>query len=165
MVLVHITSLVIDLYTLKSGTLIDLLQYLPNLDSFAVDSLEIVKPECLSERKAETLRLVSKNNKITKVNLRQMTTLEQAQFIRDLCPRMQYLETNCTNACHAEWLLRFILMNHIDYIPNLFSLYLRISNPNEEMLEKIKTIFELEQQPYNPMIKLVNNGIHVKWNL
>jgi hypothetical protein len=162
--MVYINCLNITCREIFIGTLIDLIKYLPNLHSLVVSSLAMIHPRCLSVEEARTLRLVSNNNKITKVNLQRMNDLAQVQFLFDLCPRIEYLEVNCINDVFPEKFVRFILMKNTKYIPNLSSLCLEISLTNEDIVEKLKKMIDLEQLRQNYTIKQIDNRIYLRWN-
>ncbi|CAF3151709.1 unnamed protein product, partial [Rotaria sp. Silwood2] len=93
-----ITHLVMECQNIFIGTLIELLQFLPNLDSLKICSLSLVKPRCLYKEEVEILHSISKNNKITKVNIERTSELAEVQFLIDLCPHMQYFESSCSSA-------------------------------------------------------------------
>lgn len=160
----HITCLNITRREIFVAMLINFIRYLPHLDSLVVSSLAMTHPRCLSVLEVTTLRLVSNDNKITKVNLQQMNNLAQVQFILDLCPRIEYLEVDCTNDVFPEIVVRFILLKNIKYIPNLSSLCLKISKMDENIIEKLKNMIDLEQLRHNYTIKQIDNRIYLRWN-
>jgi hypothetical protein len=146
------------------GTLIDLIRYLPNLHSLIVTYLAMVDPRCLLVEEATTLRFVSQNNKITRVNLQQMNDLAQVQFLLELCPRIEYLEVDCTNVVYPEDVIRFILMKNIKYIPNLSSLCLKIRPTKTDLVYHLKRMIDFEQLHQNYTIQQTENSIHFQWN-
>ncbi len=146
------------------GTLINLIRYLPNLHSLIVSSLSMIHPRCLSVDEATALRFVSQNNKITRVNLQQMNDLAQVQFLLELCPRIEYLEVDCTNVVYPEDVIRFILMKNIKYIPNLSSLCLKILPKKTDLVYHLKRMIDFEQLHQNYTIQQTENSINFQWN-
>ncbi|CAF2698559.1 unnamed protein product [Rotaria sp. Silwood2] len=159
---VKITCLNIILNKIFIGTLIDLIKCLPNLDSLVISSLTMIQPRCLSVEEARTFRFLSNNNKITKVNLKQMNDLEQVQFLVDLCSQMKYFEVNCTNDVGLEKVLRFILMKNTKYMPNLSLLCLQISETSMDIVDKLKNIINFEQLCHNYAIKQIDKRIYLQ---
>ncbi|CAF3032480.1 unnamed protein product [Rotaria sp. Silwood2] len=159
-----ITCLNITLNEIFIGTLIDLIKYLPNLDSLIISSLAMIQPRYLSVEETRIFRLLSNNNKITKVNLKQMNDLEQVQFLLDLCPRMEYFEVDCTNDLLPEKFLRFILMKNFKYIVNLSLLCLKVSRTNIDIMKKFKNIIEFEQLCQKYTLKQIDSRIYLRLN-
>jgi len=164
LLLTSITGLNITCNQIFIGILIKLIHLLPNLDYLIVRSLAMIQPRCLSVEEVKTLRLVSHNNKITKVKFQQMNELAQIQFIINLCSRLQHLEVICTNDIDPEMFLRFIFMKNTKFIPNLCSLCFCISNSNEDLFGKLQKIIELEKLHHDYTIKRSNNRIYLRWN-
>ncbi|CAF2842113.1 unnamed protein product [Rotaria sp. Silwood2] len=162
---VQITCLNITLSNIFIGTLIGLIKCLPNLDSLVISSLTMIQPRCLSVEEARTFRLLSNNNKITKVNLKQMNDLEQVQFLVDLCCHMKYFEVDCTNGVDPEKVLRFILMKNTKYMPNLCLLCLQTSETSMDIVDKLSNIIDFEQLCQNYRIKQIDNRIYLRLNL
>ncbi len=164
LLLTSITGLNITCNQIFIRLLIELIHLLPNLDYLIVRSLAMIQPRCLSVEEVKTLRLVSDNNKITKVKLQQMTEFAQIQFIINLCPRLQHLEVTCINDIDPEMFLRFIFMKNTKFIPNLCSLCFCISNLNEDLFGKLQKIIQLEKLHHDYTIKRSNNRIYLRWN-
>jgi hypothetical protein len=162
---IQITHLNITRSTIFVGTLISLVKYLPNIESLIISCLVMMNPRCLSVEESRTLRLISNNNKIIKVNLQRMSDLAQVQLLLDLCPHMEYLKVNCTNDISHERFVRFILMKDIKYIHNLSSLCLNVPPTNEDIVDKCKKMIDLEQLCHNYIIKQIDNQIYLQWNL
>jgi hypothetical protein len=162
---IPITRLNITYDEIFIGMLIDLIQYLPNLDSLVVLSLAMMEPRCLSVEEVRALRLISNNSKITKVNLQRMSDLAPVQFLIDLCPRLQYLEVDCVTGVHPECFVRYILMKNTRYIPHLCSLCFRISKTKEDMIEKLTQMIDREQLHHNYIMKQRNDKIYLQWSL
>jgi hypothetical protein len=140
----QINHLIIECHDIFIGTLIEILRLLPNLDSLKVYSLALVKRRCLSVPEVETFRLVSKNNKITKVNLERINELAEIEFLIDLCPSMEYFEVYCSDEIDLKLFVRFILMKTNRCIPNLCTLCLSITEENDTMVKTLQEMINLE---------------------
>ncbi|CAF1552383.1 unnamed protein product, partial [Adineta steineri] len=116
---VQITKLDFTFEATFVGMLLDLLRYLPNLNSLRVRSLSLTKPRCLHAEEERISRLISIDNKIRKVHIQQMTDLEQIQFLINICPLMQYLGIGFSDAMDLKLLLKFILMKNREQISHL----------------------------------------------
>ncbi|CAF4846335.1 unnamed protein product [Rotaria socialis] len=79
---VKITRLNIIAGEMFMGTLIEIIECIPAIDSLVISSLEMVPVRCLSTEGARTLRLLSVKNVITKVRLHQMNDLVPGVGVR-----------------------------------------------------------------------------------
>jgi hypothetical protein len=145
-------------------TLIEFIRLLPNLNILVINSSAMMEPKCLSKEEETALDYVSKNNKITKVVLQQITELEQLQFFSQLCPHMRHLEVFCSNEVDPGTLLRFIFKNKFTHIANLISVGIRMSKPNEETKEKLQKLIILEEFRQDFTIKKRDNRICLRRN-
>jgi hypothetical protein len=161
--LLRITRLDIPYSGIFVGTLIDLIHHLPNLDSVRVWSLSLLKLSCISDEQISTLCLLSKTNKITKVNIQCLTELSQLQFLIDLCPRMQYLEISYLNDIDPKPFTRFILTKYLKSVFELCILCLYIAIPNDKIVEEIQDMINLEKLCDDYTIKCLYNKIYLRW--
>jgi hypothetical protein len=144
-------------------TLVDLIYHLPNLTSLRVCSLSLTKPQCLSVEQTNTLRFVSNNNKITKVNIQCVTDLAQIQFLIDLCQCMQYLEIGCSSDVDFKSVVRFILMKDLRYIPHLRLLCLCSQKADDKMVEELQEMITFERLQRDYIIKRIGDKIYLQW--
>ncbi|CAF3216546.1 unnamed protein product [Rotaria socialis] len=86
-----------------SNTLIQILDYLSELDSLRISSF------ILSESKL--LSFTSTKSIITKVYLENMNSIEEIDFIMQICPRLTYLKIDLTNKIDYESFFKYILQN------------------------------------------------------
>jgi hypothetical protein len=93
-----------------------------------------------------------------------MNDLAQVQFLLELCPRIEYLEVDCTNVVYPEDVIRFILMKNIKYIPNLSSLCLKILPKKTDLVYHLKRMIDFEQLHQNYTIQQTENSINFQWN-
>jgi hypothetical protein len=159
----QIAHLIIECQSIFVGAIIKLLRFLPNLDSLKVRSLSLLKPRCLSKEEVETLRSVSKNNKITKLNLQRTDELAEIQFLIDLCPRMQYFEVDCSRIIDLNSLVRFILMKTTRCIPHLRTVCLCVTEANDKMVEQVQTMINLEKLLHDYTTTYLPGKIYVQW--
>jgi len=158
----QITHLIIKCRNIFIGALIELLHFLPKLDSLKICSLSLLKPRCLLKDEVESLRLISKKNNITKVNLERINELAEVQFLIDLCSRMQYFEVDCSSKIDIKLLVRFILMKTIRCISHLCTLCLSGTEANDEMVKKLQDMINLEQLLYDYTIKCIDDKIYIR---
>ncbi|CAF4737302.1 unnamed protein product [Rotaria sp. Silwood1] len=163
--LVQFTSLHIDLCYFSIPILIKFINMLPNLDSLTITSKFPGKTKILFGTQINMLRFVSSNNKITKVNLEQITELDQIHILMDLCFHMCDLKVKCRNIFDGTWLIRYILnKRNTNFIPHLCSICLWISKANDEMMNNFKIIIDTEKLIDNYTIKRVCDKIYLQWN-
>ncbi|CAF4129935.1 unnamed protein product, partial [Adineta steineri] len=113
----------IDLIDISSAKLLVLLSYLKSLPrlfslSAHVDKQELVQSDILLENGDPKHYLAVLNNKITKVNLKNMVTVEEVKFFFLLCKRMQYFQVNIPNESLANELLLDVF-EYLDFL-NIF---------------------------------------------
>jgi hypothetical protein len=166
------TYLNIDCDGLPIDMLIEIIRLLPNLDSLKVSSLPLVQLNDLSSENTEILLLVSITNKITKVKLDKMNGMEQIHFLINLCPRMQYLEVECTKDNDLANIIGCISVNNIIRVPYLCCLCLCVPNTNEKMIASLDKIIDYERLFDNDnkifrdyVIRRIQNRIFLNWKL
>ncbi|CAF4349219.1 unnamed protein product [Rotaria sp. Silwood2] len=163
--LVQFTSLHIDLCHFSISILIQFLNMLPNLDSLTITSEFPEKAKILSKEQINMFHFVSSNNKITKVNLEQMTELDQIHIIMDLCFHMCDLQVKCRNIFDGKWLIRYVInKRNTNFIPHLCSICLWISEANDEMMSNLQIIIDIEKLIDNYTIKRICDKIYLRWN-
>ncbi|CAF0955420.1 unnamed protein product [Rotaria sordida] len=163
--LVQFTSLHIDLCYFSISILLQLLNILPNLDSLTITSGLPEKTKILSKEQINMFRSVSSHNKITKVNLEQITELDQIHILMDLCFHMCDLQVKCRNIFDGKWLVRYVLnKRNTNFIPYLCSICLWISEANNEMMNNLQIIIDTEKLIDNYTIKRICDKIYLRWN-
>jgi hypothetical protein len=167
---VQFTNLNIDCHAISISMLIEIIRLLPNLESLKVSFLSTDQLNNLSNEDAEMLLLVSITNKITKVKLNTLDGKNQVQFLMNICPRMQYLEVECTTANDMENIIGLVSTNntHIHYLNCLcFCIY----NADEKMIQNVdaiisfESLFGLEKLFHDYGVQRVQNKIYLKWKL
>jgi hypothetical protein len=161
--IIQIRCLNIKDQCISMNDLINLIKYLPMLDSLVVSSLSMRERRYLSVDEKRNLRLISNTNKISKVKLHRMNNLAQGKFLLDLCPSMKYFEIDCTNGVGPKRFVRFILMRKIKDNPYLSSLCLEISSKNKNMVKNLKKMIDIKQLCQNYTIKQKDNRIYLQW--
>ena len=126
-------------------------------------SLPIQQLNNLSTEDAESLRLVSINNKITKIW--QSMNIELTHFLIKLCPRMEHFEVHWIKDTDLLELVRFILMKCTTHIPHLQSLRLNVRNERDEIIDDLQNIIDSEKLLTNYTIKRWGNDITLQWKL
>ncbi|UJR32579.1 hypothetical protein I4U23_020039 [Adineta vaga] len=162
--ILKVSCLILERRMMFIGFLINLIQYLPHLESLVISSLSVVTPRYLSATEVQILRLVSSTNKITKVILQHMNDLSEVQFLIDLCPIMHYLEVTCDDDQSLENFIRFILMKNTKYIPNLSTICIKNYKTNEITINKLQHLIDVEQLRLNYIIKKIDKRIYLEWN-
>lgn len=163
--LLQFTSLHIDFHYFSISILMELLCLLPNLDSLTVTSQLREKTKILSEEQNKMIHRLSIQNKITKVNLEQMTELDQVHILLDLCSHMHVLQVKCRNIVDAKWLIQYVLQKRsMKFVAHLCSIVLWIPEANDELMNNIKMIIDTGKLLDNYTIKRVYDKIYLRWN-
>ncbi len=91
--MIQLTCLDIYCSDVAVPMLIKILNFLANIHSMRISDLPLPEEifDCNDDIDIDMFNLFLKNNKITKVTLRNISGLEQIDFILDIFPRMQYL--------------------------------------------------------------------------
>jgi hypothetical protein len=158
------THLNVDYHDMSFSTLIELLQLVPHLDYLKVSSIAASAGDRLSSEQAETFRLISNNNKITKIYINRLKDIAEADLIVDLCPHMEYLEIGCANNVDPELLVVCVLINqNINCIPHLRTLCVRVQNGNQNLIENLQQIINAEKLLKDFTINRMGNNIILQW--
>jgi hypothetical protein len=162
--IIQITELNIINYDVVHSTLINLLSFLPNLNTLNVSSLSFLNPDSLSTVKIDADSPILKNNKITKVNFGCRYELPCIQFFLNLCPFIKYLELEYCSRTDYELALRFILTQNIRNTSHLHSLGIYITEENvDEIIEQLEEIINSENLIQEHTIKYINDRIYLQW--
>jgi hypothetical protein len=164
--IIQFVKLSIAHYKVDHDTLINLLSYLPNLNTLDVSSFSFRESDPLSMVKIDANPLILKNNKITKVRLGWCRELPYVQFFLDLCPFIKYLELKYwfIDTSNNELFLRFILTQNISNTPHLHSLGIYIIDESvDEVIEELEKIINSENLIQEYTIKYINDRIYLQW--
>lgn len=157
LIALQIYSLYVFFDKVPISTFLKFIHLLSNLDSLRVTHLPPLELTKLSTEDAESLRLVSNSNKITKVRL--STEFGYAKFLIDLCPQIEYLEVPWMVTTDLERFVRIVLMKTITCIPHLHSLQLNNRNVNDEMIHKLQRMIDFEKLRTDFTIKCSDGAI------
>ena len=157
-----VTHLIIECQQIFVRGLIRILHLSPNLNSLKIQALSLLKPICLSNEETETLDLISKNNKIIKVNLGQINELAEVQFLINLCPNLQYFEVNCPIKIDLKSLAKFILMQTTQSIAQLRTLCINGNKPNDEIIKELQDMINRGQWFQNYTITCTEEKICIQ---
>ena len=150
---------------------IELIHSLPNLTSLEVATIPSVESNSLTFEESETALLISIKNKIMKIKIDKICSVEDINFLINLCPRVKYLEVQYTTDEKLEHLLGFISVNNRTCIIYLDCLAVCASTAKEKIINKIHEIIEFERLFHSEgafrdyVIQSTNERILLKWNL
>ncbi|CAF5059390.1 unnamed protein product [Rotaria sp. Silwood1] len=148
---------------LFNGALIELLYLLPELDSLQISSISLSHWRYLSVDEVE-LDSISKKSRITKVCLDKMFTIEEINFLIEICPHMTYLKVNFINNIDTELFVRFILTEMIrksNYQLRLLSFH--VAAASDETIEKLIKMIDYEKLLLNYKIQRIFENIYLQW--
>jgi len=144
--------------------LIEMLNFLPHLDSLQISSLLYSDPIYMINEEREILSLIIRQNQITKVYLRKMIHIDDVYFLIELCPRMTYLKVDFSNHMDIEVIIPLIFMKiNTKYNHQLRLLCFRIVAADEKLIEKLNKMIKFQKFLFHYKIKRVLDNIYVQW--
>jgi hypothetical protein len=158
------THLTIDYPTISDEMLVKMVQLLRNLDSLKLSSLQLTRPDCSCGNVANMYFPTSINSKITKVYLKEITDMEQVNFLLFLCHYVEHFQVHVSRTMDLDMLLRLILIKISTDVPQLRSLCLCVPNAHEGIIHQLENLVESERLLSNYMIKRSGNNVLLKWN-
>jgi hypothetical protein len=162
---IQFTNFQINLYQFSMTILLQYLHRLPNLDSLTIRSKFCEINKIVSIEQSDMFRTVSTHNKITKLNIEQMTELDQVHPLLVLCPNLHYFQLTCRNISDAEWLIRYVLSKQNDnFIPYLCLICISLSNADEIITNRLQKIIDNEKLVEHYKIFRICDRIHLQWN-
>jgi hypothetical protein len=145
-------------------TLIDIINYLPNLDSLKISSVSIVKAKRLSKKEKELIDAVTNYNKITKVYLENMIKFKEISHLIDLFPQMKYLQIGLTNDNNVKLVIQSLLkkiMKKNNQVLRSFGFC--ISMADEKMVKNIQKMIDSIKLIFHYKIKRMCDTIYLQW--
>lgn len=156
----------ISIENVDISNLINLLNSFPELNSLKIRSLACFDLKNLDPLDSEILYSMEDTSKITKVYIETMNTMDEFDFLLDLCPHMEYFKVDHIKLIDIKLALRYILRklntNDNDCL-NL--LCFRVPTADDEMVRKLNRMIYLEKLLYNYTIKRVADHIYLQWKL
>ncbi len=122
-------------YPFSIDAMVDLIGLLPNVDSFIIAYVSFRQIEHLSEQQSTVVRLASNNNRIIRLKIGGVISLDQLHTLLILCPQIQHLEIGHTDDINHRLLIQLIQTKNIDQIPHLCFMYLWMPEVNEKLLK------------------------------
>ena len=160
--LIKFNSLHIDFYQFSMINLLEYLHHLPDLDSLTIASKFPETNKIVWTEQSDMFRTVSTNNKITKLNIEQLTELDQVHLLMVLCPNLHYFQLTCRNISDAEWLIRYALTKqNVNFVPNLCLICISLSNADEIITNRLKSLIH-NVEHYK--IFRICDKIYLQWN-
>jgi hypothetical protein len=148
---------------ISSDTFLTIIQHFPALETLKVSSLELSE-EIYSFNKDKNRRLTSKKNKIRKVYLEKLSTIEEVYFLLKHCPRVEYLKLGFMHNMNIQLFIKDILKKiKVDRNQCLCSLCLHIPTVDGAMTEKLKEMIIGEKLLGDFTIKYVLDSIYLQW--
>ncbi|CAF0922491.1 unnamed protein product [Rotaria sp. Silwood1] len=141
----NVTRLVIDCCQMSVNIFIKIFSVLPDLDMISITSLPSTVELFISDDNSQIFNLFLKNNKITKLSLRNISGVENVYLIIDLFPRVQFIAlqrvSNVGLKLIIQSTLRRIKENNIRHSMTLCIITVEATN---DKVEKLKTMIDSE---------------------
>ncbi|CAF3903636.1 unnamed protein product [Adineta steineri] len=161
---IHIYHLEIRDEKIFAGLLIEMINFLPKLDSLKIHALSFNQSGSLSINELNTLCSIGNTCQITKIYLEKMIDIEEVYLLMKLCPCMTYLKVGYINKNKIKLILRNILkkINH-KRISQLHSLCFHVPAIDDKIVNQLEELINNENLLFNFTIKRVFDNIHLKW--
>ena len=154
----HTTRLTVN-FEISTDILSQFIHRLPNLISLSVWGLLSSKTKFVSINEENI------ENKILKVRLENMSTLQQIESIMHMCSCMEYLELGHINDTNIQALVQLILIKHEENINHHFTLCLKNDQADNEIIQELQRMIDTKIQHGNYTIKLAYGNIYLKCQL
>ena len=112
----------------------------------------------MSLERSKAFRLVSKNNRITNVTIREIFTLEKAQMLITLCPRLQSL-TIRINVKDLRSIARFLWETNRQNTRHLHSVHFLAAT--NVWLNKLEVLIKSEKLLNDFTIRLIDSKLYL----
>lgn len=156
----QLSKLVLECHRFSFMKLIQLLRFTPNIDTLQLASMLFYGEDYVSIQQSEEFQLLSNENRITKVMIKETCTLEKIQFLIALCPQMKCL-TLRVDAEVLESVICFVLERTKKNSSHLHLLhFLRV---NYDCYERLDIFMKSEKVLDDYMLKMVNQDMYIWW--
>jgi hypothetical protein len=134
-------------------------------DAKCIQSLKLARYEILDTqfpliKQVDNDHAMSNRNNVVQLIIRSVCTLEQLQFIMNIFPHIKCLQLNIAYTDYQS-IIKFLLLEHRNNNPHLFSLCLNILDSNDETVENFKTLIDNEKLLIDYAIAYSNNKVHI----
>jgi hypothetical protein len=135
-----------------ADVLIRIIDLLPNLITLKIDSLPCRKPAYLSK------------NKISKVYLQEMDSMDELDCLLAMCPYINHLEIEHLNNVDVQMVLDHILKKiHHNSHDQLRSLCLHIPTADDQMIQTLQKMIDDKTLLIDYIIKRVGDRVYLQW--
>ncbi|CAF4973866.1 unnamed protein product, partial [Rotaria sp. Silwood1] len=146
------------------GTLIEIVNLLPEINTLKIHSLSLYEPRMLNSEERCTFSSIKDTSKITNVYLEKMNEIEEFSFLSELCPYMESFKVDYIKHIDFKFVLRYIFKKiKEDCNDCLCVLCFRIPTVDDEMIRKLKRMINFEKILFNYTIKRVTDYIYIEW--
>lgn len=156
--LTAITCLYIEFNAFFIFNLVQFLHSLPNIDSITIAFKLPNQTINIANEEINTIRAALMMNKITKMNIEQVTELNHVDILIHLFPQIEYLQVKCGNYLKLEPIVRLVLMKRGS---KLNSLCFGVPEADDSMVKKLQTMIYFEKLLANYKIQRVYNRIYI----
>lgn len=156
----QLSKLAFECHRFSFTKLIQLLRFTPNVDTLELASMRFYGEDYISIQQSEDFRLLSNENRITKVMVEETCRLEKIQFLITMCPQIKALTLRvCPD--DLESVTRFILDNTKRNISPLNLLC--FLGQNSDCYERLDTYIKSERLLGDYMLKMVSLDLYIWW--
>ncbi len=144
--------------------LIEILLTLLCLHSFIISSLSLSYSNVRAEVTEKVRDFFVNINRIAKVHLKKIKTIEEVHALMKLCPRMMYLKIDCKNELNMEFLLENILkIIQVESNEYLRLLSFHLPAADDQMVQRLDQMINTKKLLFNYIIKRTIEDIYIQW--
>ncbi|CAF4169110.1 unnamed protein product [Rotaria socialis] len=138
----QLTKIVIDYKITHFSETIRILNSAYNCQTLVIHFFSVDKDQALFTQTSGTFRLLSSRNNIRNLTVKSLCTLQQFEFLVQLCPRLQHLDIHVSHE-DFQCIIKYFLRNY-ENISNLLTLHIKSSE--DIWIEKVVNTIAEERQ-------------------
>ncbi len=146
------------------GTLFQVIDLLPELNTLKIHSLSLNQRRSLCFKDLVILCSTESTSKITKVYLEKMINIKDVYYLMALCPYMTHFKVDFINDMDVKVFLRKIFkkLNH-GRNKHLRSLCFRVQATDDEYIKKLEEVINAKKRLLDYTIKRVLESVYLEW--
>ncbi|CAF4781932.1 unnamed protein product [Rotaria socialis] len=138
----QLTKIVIDYKITHFSETMRILNSAYNCQTLVIHFFSVDKDQLLFTQTSGTFRLLSSRNNIRNLTVKSLCTLQQFEFLVQLCPRLQHLDIHVSHE-DFQCIIKYFLRNY-ENISNLLTLHIKSSE--DIWIEKVVNTIAEERQ-------------------
>lgn len=157
----HLQKLTFVSHYLNFNELLDVLLYAPNIHTLSVIGFSTNAKEISTLRKSEKFRLISEQNKIKHIIIKDYSLMVIKMLI-DLCPRLQHLCFDRQEKCFVE-IAHYLLLKNTRKYSDISSLSVCSFLLDSNLIKKVDTVVKSKKHIDDYSLKIFPYEFYMWW--